>query len=212
MKTAMIWGAGGGIGAALRDQLQDDGWQVAAIYRQPQRSTHPKQIAVDADVADLYSMELAMTTLSQQIEQVDLWVYAVGDIISQKTAEMAPDVWQQIIEANLSGAYAATHFSMPLIAADAHLVYLGAISERLRLPGLSAYVAAKAGLEAFTDALRKEERKRKITLLRPGAVATKFWDKVPLRLPKNALQPEDVATRIRQIYDAGETGAIDLTT
>ena len=58
--------------------------------------------------------------------------------------------------ANLSGAYLATHHSLPLLAEDAHLVFLGAVSERLRLPGLSAYAAAKAGLEAFGEALGKE--------------------------------------------------------
>ena len=71
-------------------------------------------------------------------------------------------------------AFLATHFSMPLLAQNAHLVYLGAVSERLRLPGLSAYAAAKAGLEAYAEALKKEERKRRITVVRPGAVATPF--------------------------------------
>lgn len=45
-------------------------------------------------------------------------------------------------------AYGTTHYSLPLLAADAHLVFLGAMSERLRWPGLAAYTAAKVGLAA----------------------------------------------------------------
>jgi len=37
---------------------------------------------------------------------------------------------------------------------------------------LSAYAATKSGLEAFADSLRKEQRKRRVLVVRPGAVAT----------------------------------------
>jgi short-subunit dehydrogenase len=88
---------------------------------------------------------------------------------------------------------------------------LGAVSERLRLPKLSAYAAAKAGLEAFVEALRKEERRRQVMLVRPAAVATPLWDKVPMSLPTNAPSPEKVAKRILKAYHEGHTGQLDLT-
>jgi NAD(P)-dependent dehydrogenase (short-subunit alcohol dehydrogenase family) len=96
------------------------------------------------------------------------------------------------------------------LAEDAHLFYLGAISERLRLPGLSAYAAAKAGLEAFADTLRKEERRRRVTVVRPAAVATSLWDKVPMRLPAHALTPEELASRVLQAYREGHKGTLDV--
>ena len=103
--------------------------------------------------------------------------------------------WQGIIDANLTGAYLSLHYSLDLLAENAHIMFIGAVSERLRLPGLSAYAAAKAGLEAFVEALAKEERKRKVTIIRPGAVNTDFWEKVPFRMPANALPVETVADR-----------------
>ena len=102
------------------------------------------------------------------------------------------------------------HYSLPLLTADAPLVFLGAVSERLRLPGLSAYVAAKAGLEAFAEVLRKEERKRRVILVRPGAVNTAFWQKVPFRMPANALSPEEVAERVVAAVENGREGTLDL--
>jgi short-subunit dehydrogenase len=87
---------------------------------------------------------------------------------------------------------------------------MGAVSERLRLPGLSAYVASKAGMEVFAEALNKEERKKHITVVRPAAVATPFWDKVPLRIPKDTAAPDKVAEKIYEAFLSGHRGQLDL--
>jgi NAD(P)-dependent dehydrogenase (short-subunit alcohol dehydrogenase family) len=211
MKTAMIWGAAGGIGRALVSQLTNEDWSVVAVTHQPTDLADMTPHVIEADVASPYEVELTIASASQMVDEIDLWIYAVGDIISAKTTDLPPDTWQRIVDANLTGAFLTTHFSLPLLANEAHLIYLGAISERLRLPGLAPYAAAKVGLEAFAEALAKEERKRRITVVRPGAVATPFWEKVPLRLPANALSPEAVAQRIIEAYQQGQKGVLDLT-
>ena len=207
MGTAMVWGASGGIGRALVDRLMADGWTVVALLR------HPAELAsdvIEADVADLHSVESALAEARDVVSTVDLWIYAVGDITSVRVADMSPDTWRRILDANLTGAYLAVHYSLPLLADDAHIVFLGAVSERMRLPGLSAYAAAKAGLEAFATALGKEERKRRVTVVRPGAVDTAIWQKVPFNLPRHALKPEAVAERIVAAYEEGHKGMLDL--
>ena len=136
-------------------------------------------------------------------------MYAAGDIASLRVNEMSPLDWQRIIQANLTGAFLTTHYSWPLLSKEAHLFYLGAVSERMRLPGLSAYAAAKAGLEAFADVVRKESR-RKVTVVRPGAVDTRFWSKVPFKPPAHHLKPEQVAARIIQAYTEGHQGQLDI--
>jgi NAD(P)-dependent dehydrogenase (short-subunit alcohol dehydrogenase family) len=156
-------------------------------------------------------VESAVLSAAFEVSEVDLMIYAAGDILANRVKEMSPDEWMRIMDANLSGAFLATHFALPLLAEDAYLVYLGAVSERLHLPGLAAYAAAKSGLETFADTLRKEERKRRVLVVRPGAVATPFWDKVPMRLPKDAASPQKVSRRILQAYHTGETGVLDLT-
>jgi NAD(P)-dependent dehydrogenase (short-subunit alcohol dehydrogenase family) len=123
---------------------------------------------------------------------------------------MTPDAWQRILAANLTGAYLATHYSLPLLAEQAHLVYIGAYSEKLRLPGLTAYAAAKAGLEAFVAALAKEQRKLRVTIVRPGAVDTPLWSKMPARLPKSAMTPAALAEKIVEAYLAGTGGVLDV--
>jgi short-subunit dehydrogenase len=62
----------------------------------------------------------------------------------------------------------------------------------------------------MVEALRKEERKRRVILMRPGAVSTDFWEKVPFRMPANALSAQDVADKILDAYRNADSGVIDL--
>jgi short-subunit dehydrogenase len=79
----------------------------------------------------------------------------------------------------------------------------------MRLPGLSAYAAAKSGLAVFAEVVCKESR-CKVTAVRPGAVDTSFWSKVPFRLPPYHLKPDQVAAQIIQAYTEGCQGQLDI--
>ena len=210
MSTALIWGASGGIGRALVEQLRTENWTVAAVSRHPDDLAALTPHRFTADVADEFAVRQAVFMVAQELPEIDLWVYAAGDIAPGKVAELDAAAWRRILDANLNGAYLTTHHSAPILAEQAHLVYLGAYSEKLRLPGLSAYAAAKAGLEAFTAALAKEERHRRVTLVRPGAVNTPLWSKMPVRMPRSAALPATVAAQILAAYTSGHSGLLDL--
>jgi len=210
MATTMIWGAGGGIGRALVARLAAEGWTVVALSRRPAELADLATHSIAVELSDPRAVEQAASTAGEFVSAVDLWIYAAGDITSAKVAQMSPADWRRILDANLNGAYLATHFSLPLLADDAHLVFLGAVSERMRLPGLSAYAAAKAGLEAFATTLGKEERRRRVTVLRPAGVDTPIWRKVPFKMPHKALPPEAVAEQVLVAYREGHKGILDL--
>lgn len=210
MSTALIWGASGGIGRALVARLHAEHWVVGAVSRHPDDLADLTPHRYPADVADDFAVRQTVFTVAQELPEIDLWVYAAGDILSNKVAEMDAATWRRILDANLTGAYLTTHHSAPLLAEQAHLVYIGAYSEKLRLPGLSAYAAAKAGLEAFVEALAKEERRRRVTLVRPGAVDTPLWSKMPVRMPRSAATPDAIAERIFAAYTGGHSGLLDL--
>lgn len=208
--VALIWGAAGGIGRALAVRLKADGWQIIAVSRDADDLAGAADYPLAADVTDPFSVERAVLAAGQKVGEADLFIYAAGDITAEPAAKMAPDTFRRILDANLTGAYNTVHYSLPLLTPDAPLVFLGAVSERMRLPGLSAYAAAKAGLEAFAEALRKEERKRRVIVVRPGAVNTGFWQKVPFKSPGNALSPAALAERVVEAIHAGQQGALDI--
>ncbi|MGF1507106.1 MAG: SDR family NAD(P)-dependent oxidoreductase [Chloroflexi bacterium] len=209
-KNAIVWGASGAIGRAFVNQLAADGWKVLGVSRHPEDLADLTDHRLTADVADPGRVREAVHAAGMTLKSLDLYVYAAGDITSVPVREMEPHDWHRILNANFSGAYLTTHHSLKLLNEGAHVVYIGAVSERLRLPGLSAYGAAKVALEAFADALKKEERKLNVLVVRPGAVDTDFWEKVPMSKPKSALSPEDVAQRTLEAIANGEKGTLDL--
>ncbi len=206
----MVWGAAGGIGSALVQAAKKAGWRVGAVSRAGGATLPPADFAYEGDVADLFAVQRAVYAAAQEMGAIDLWIYSIGDIVSSPVAAMEEDVWQRILDANLSGAYRTIHHSLPLLAENAHIVFIGAYSERLQLPGLAAYAAAKAGLEAFAVALGKEQRHKRVTVVRPGAVDTPLWTKMPMRLPRSAATPDAVAERVLQAYHEGHSGVLDL--
>ena len=210
MKKVIIWGSEGGIGQALVQRFLNEKWEVAALARELTPLSREATWSLEVDFSNAGEMDQAGKWLQENLRSVDLMVYAAGDINSQKIAESDPQRWQQILDNNLTGIYHGLRISLPVLTEEAHIFLLGAVSERLQLPGLSAYAAAKAGLEALAVSLSKEERKKKVTVVRPGAVDTSLWDKVPFKKPAHTYSPEQVAERIWEAYQEGHKGKLDL--
>ncbi|MCS7300544.1 MAG: SDR family NAD(P)-dependent oxidoreductase [Fimbriimonadales bacterium] len=216
MGHLLLVGADSTIGQSVAKAFLEDEWKVWAIGRRPERFTPGVQWThAVQDVAHFDEMAQAAQALQAHLQslggrQVDAMVYAVGDIAAQKTPEMSLETWQRILNANLTGAFVATRVFSPLFSPEPHLFYIGALSEKLILPGLSAYATAKAGLETFAQVLAKEQPRWKISVVRPGAVATRFWERVPFRMPPKTLQPDDVALRILEAYYNEQKGNLDL--
>jgi len=210
MNNALVWGSSGSIGQAILSKLNDEGWKTVGVNRGVSNSPQNAKHVFENKLIDPLHFEETVYLISQVIGQIDFMCYAAGDISFGKVAELAPQDWQRMMSANLNGVFYAIHYSLPLLNENAHIFIIGAVSERLRLPGLAGYAASKAGLEAFVETLGKEERKKRITLVRPGAVATPFWEKVPLSLPKDAASTEKVADKIYAAYLSGHKGKLDL--
>ncbi len=208
-QNALIWGADGGIGGAFARLLIERDWNVVAVGRHFERMIELRGASVEVDVGDPFSVQRAASAISQEVEEIHLWLYSVGDIYAKPVSQMELADWKRILDANLTGAYLATQATWHLLAKDAHLFYLGALHERLRLPGLSAYAAAKAGVEALAEVVRKESR-CKVCVVRPAAVDTPLWKKAPFKLPPHHLKPAELAVRIYQAYQDGAQGSLDV--
>ena len=209
-KTALVWGASGGIGLALVSLLSANGWQVVAVARRTKGLVQLTSHVYEVDFNFPTSLQSITTQMSQEGLQVDWWIYAAGDIMVAPLIQMSLERWQQILNANLTGVYLALHYSSSLLRPEAPVYFLGAINERIRLPGLSAYAAAKAGLEALAEVARKE-LKRPVVVVRPMAVNTPLWQKVPFKMPPNAVEPDVVAAKMLEAYHSNYSGFLDIT-
>ncbi len=208
MANALVWGGAGGIGGALVRALMAEEWLVAAISRKIGSSE--ATVALEADVTSPREIEAAVLEVAQTLGDIDLFVYAVGDITTAPIRALAAKDWERIIGANLTGAFLATAACLPLLVPSAHLIYLGALPENVRRANLAAYAAAKAGLEAFAAVLAVEEPAHRVSVMRPGAVETGLWDKLGARPPRTAAKPDALAAAILAAHHSGRSGQFDL--
>jgi len=210
VSRVIIWGSEGGIGQGIGRVFKDMGWEIVAVAREISGKSSFADWSFEADFTRSQEVTVVKDELQRMSLGLDVYVYAGGDIAAGKVREMDARVWDRILANNLSGVFQTLQASLPLLDEKAHIFMLGAVSERLQLPGLSAYAAAKAGLEAFAVAFSKEERQKSISVVRPGAVATDLWHKVPFKQPAHAMEAEKVGRKIWEAYEQGHNGNLDL--
>lgn len=206
----MILGAAGGIGRSLAGLAKDRGFEVIAAARDTAALEGQGYRLIEADFTRAHEVSRMALEAAAFTQSIDLWAYTAGDILVEKSGQMEAGDWQRVLDANLNGARSTLNACLPLLAADAHLFFIGAYTDRLILPGMGAYAASKAALEAYTAVLEKELRGRRVTLVRPSAVRTKFWEKVPFRMPEGAMEPGEAAARMLAAYEQGLSGLLDL--
>jgi NADP-dependent 3-hydroxy acid dehydrogenase YdfG len=84
--------------------------------------------------------------------------------------------WERVVKTNLLSYIACTRYALDRMTPTGrgHIINIGSMSADVREKGSSVYVATKAGIQGFSETLRKEvnEKGIKITLIEPGAVGT----------------------------------------
>lgn len=84
MEAALIWGASGSIGRALLKRLNSQDWTTVAVSRRPDELDDLASISIEADVGNPEAIQQAVEQAQAAVAVVDLWVYTVGDILSQR--------------------------------------------------------------------------------------------------------------------------------
>lgn len=210
MPDALIWGASGGIGQALIDQLNNAGWRVFAASRNIEAIPDGVYERYRFDATDYNAIRDIAIDLAHRTNGLDLWVYAAGELQSDLLSKMSPNAWSAVLDSNLNGAFLAISQTVHLIKEDGQAAFIGAYLDHLILPKMGAYAAAKAGLEPMINVLQKENRKVNFTLVKPGAVATDFWKTAPFRMPADAKSPDIVAKAIITQYENEQRGSLEL--
>ena len=210
MPDALIWGASGGMGQALINGLNSSGWRVFAASRD--KETIPDGVFERCrfDATDYSAIRDIAIDLAHQTSGLDLCVYAAGELQADLLSKMSPEGWSAVLDSNLNGAFLTISQTVHLIKEGGQATFIGAYIDHLILPKMGAYAVAKAGLEPMVSVLQKENRKVNFTLVKPGAVATDFWNNVPFRMPADAKSPDVVAQAIVTQYENGQRGVLAL--
>jgi NADP-dependent 3-hydroxy acid dehydrogenase YdfG len=165
---------------------------------------HTVEIFV-ADACDAAQMDRLAAATREKFGPIQILVYATGTNTPDRAMRrLRPDIWNELISTNLSGAYYATQAVVPAMreARFGHIIYISSISGHTPDVSGAAYQASKRGLIGLSHAVRLEEKENGIrtTVIDPGLVDTEILEKRPVKPPAEmlaqALLPEHVAEAV----------------
>jgi NAD(P)-dependent dehydrogenase (short-subunit alcohol dehydrogenase family) len=183
--TVLVTGASTGIGEASARHLSGLGFDVVAGVRSEAAAARVREAGlepVQLDVTDTASVAAAASFVEGRVGSLGLdgLVNNAGVAVSGPVELIPLDEWRRQLEVNLIGQVAVTQALLPaLLRRRGRVVMVSSIGGRVAAPLFGPYSASKFGLEAVSDALRREvaELGVRVVVVEPGAIATPIWDK-----------------------------------
>ncbi|ANM06035.1 3-oxoacyl-(acyl-carrier-protein) reductase 1 [Rhizobium phaseoli] len=215
-KSALVTGAGSGIGKATALKLAAEGAKVAVLSRTESEvlETHReiaaaggKSIALTADTSDESQMRTAIDRMTEAFGGIDIVVANAGiNGVWAPIDDLKPDEWDQTMAVNLRGTYLTLHLTVPLLKRNGgSIVVVSSINgtRTFTTPGATAYTATKAGQLAMVQQLALELGKHhiRINAVCPGAIETGIAANTTMRHPEE--------TEIPVIWPQGEIPITD---
>lgn len=178
--TALISGAGGGIGASLVSSFREAGATIIGADRDPAMLDGlGAQQTLTFDLADSAATASAVEAYLATSGVPDIVVANAGFTRAETLDGLDPATWDAEIAINLNGTFAMT---APIVEAMAErgsgsLVFVSSVNG-LGHYGNPAYAAAKAGLIAYAKAIAVERGAHGVraNVVCPGSVRTPAWD------------------------------------
>jgi 3-oxoacyl-[acyl-carrier protein] reductase len=207
-KTALITGAGRGIGRAIAIALAKEGVNLGLIglnmsnLEKLTEELTPYDVnisAATANVADLVEVQHAVEHIKSDLGSIDIVINNAGTAKFGGFLDLTPEEWENIIRVNLLGVYHVTRAVLPemIERRSGDIVNISSTAGQKGAPVTSAYSASKFAVLGLTESLMLEVRKHniRVTALTPSTVVTDLANENNL-ISGNAervMHPEDLA-------------------
>ena len=207
-KTALITGAGTGIGRGIAVAFAAHGINLALLGRTRRTLEETAEmcgtdpLVLEADVDDREALAKAVGTAEDRFGSINILVNNAGmNTPLRNLTDMPPDQWDRVIQVNLTGVYNCFKAVLPgfLLAEDGLVINISSMAgKHAGMVGGVAYSASKFGVGSLTQSINAEFREVGIraTCIYPGEVDTPILDNRPVVVSAEkkaaALQPEDM--------------------
>ena len=214
-KTALITGAGSGIGRRIALRLAQEGADIAVsdLVAEKLQETVPlieacgqKALALPADVGNLQEMEQAANKAIEVFGKIDILVNNAGTGDTNMSFEdLEAEIWDRVYSTNVKGPF----FLTKIIAKDmiskgvkGKIINIASTEGKTNRAGSLAYASSKSALIGLTQGLAIQLSPYEITVnaVCPGLIDTPIWhrgDKV-MDLPPGSMIKMVVDTAIEQ--------------
>lgn len=178
--TALVTGAGGGLGHAMVERLVANGWKVFAadINKDALRSSmhDPNVLPVVVDVTDPESIRNAYEAVSSSTARLDGIVNFAGIMGVGSLTDIPEERLARILDVNVMGTYRVNKQFLPLVqAAKGRIVNISSeLGWHSAPPFNGPYAMSKHAIEAYSTALRRELALLdiKVITIQPGPFRT----------------------------------------
>ncbi len=214
-RSALITGAGRGIGAATARALARAGAHVALVDTDPvgvNRTAEEIGVAggealpFTEDITDAFAMERLIDRVADDWGSLDILVNNAGIVRDAALEDVSDEEFSATLDVNLRGALVCTRAAVPhmVVRGYGRVLSAASIVARYGNYGQTAYAASKAGIVGMTRVWAKELGPKGITAnaVAPGFIDTEMVKGVPekvieqmrKRTPAGRMgQPEEVA-------------------
>jgi NAD(P)-dependent dehydrogenase (short-subunit alcohol dehydrogenase family) len=185
-KVALITGGGTGIGAAIAERFVADGARVCITGRRQEPLDRVAQAlpagAVTTCAGDVSKHEDVKRMVEAAVSfggRLDVLVNNAGmDQVPANVVDIDPDVWQKIIDVNLTGPFLLMKESIPYMvkAGGGSVINVSSLAGIRSIPNMPAYSASKGGLVTLTQqaALDYGPHRVRCNVICPGGVRTEM--------------------------------------
>ena len=185
--VALVTGGSRGIGAAIVRTLAKSGYAVVFSYHQRAdeadalckalRDAGSKALALPCDAAQADQIERLVADTLAAHGRIDVLVNNAGvHVPNVFFADLADADWTHVLDVNLTAPYRFARAVVPVMRSQGggHIVNLSSNVTQRMPAGYGVYAVSKAGLEAFTRILSKEEGRHgiRVNAVGPGPIRT----------------------------------------
>ena len=163
-RAILITGAARGIGAETARGLAARGARVALVGLEPTELARvaaecPGAVWFEADVTEPDALAGAIDGAVEALGGIDAVVANAGIGAVGLARSMDPDTFERVLAVNLVGVWRTVRACLPhVIERRGYVLVVASVAAAGHVPGMSAYCASKAGVEAFANVLRTEVR------------------------------------------------------
>jgi len=212
-RTALVTGAGGGIGRRIAITLATSGFQIAVNDLEGSQGAdetvaeiaaagHDAYI-VRADVRRAADVTAMIEAVVERSGTIDVLVNNAGVQTWTPLLEVTEEEWDRVIETNLKGCFLCTQAAARRMQAQGggSIVNIGSGCNKVPFPRLVAYTASKGGIEMFTKVAAVELGPLgiRVNCVAPGAI----------EIPRTRLEDPDYAGTFSRITPLRRVGVPD---